>query len=77
MIRNGLLAEFIENLLCQVEEDQLWELYLATALMQDRSFEEWKTGITTNQEKPQPVEEYTPGEAVARAEGILAGFQPF
>lgn len=77
MIQNGLFQEFIDNMLEQENENRLWEIYLATALMQDKSFEEWKAGITADQEKQQPIEEYAPEEAVARAEAILAGFKPF
>lgn len=77
MIRNELFPEFIDNMLEQESEDRLWEMYLATALMQEKSFEEWKAGITAKQEKQEPIEEYAPEEAVARAEEILAGFKPF
>lgn len=78
MIANSMLPEFIDNMLEQNNEDRLWEMYLATALVQDQSFEDWKV-ITTNrgnQDQEQKTE-CTPEEAVAHAEGILAGFQPF
>ncbi|MCM1057734.1 MAG: hypothetical protein NC517_09015 [Firmicutes bacterium] len=79
MIQNDLLPEFIDHMIRQTDEDRLWEMYLATAVMQDKSFEDWKAGITTNRnrEEQEPVTEYTPEEAVKRAEGILAGFKPF
>lgn len=77
MIQNDMLPEFIDNMVQQVDEDRLWEMYLSTALMQDKSFEDWKAVITTNREKQEPVTECTPEEAVIRAEGILAGFKPF
>lgn len=77
MIQNDMLPEFIDNLLKQIDEDRHWELYLATALMQDKSFEDWKDGITTNREEQEPITECTPEEAVVHAEGILAGFRPF
>lgn len=79
MIRNGMLPEFIDNLLQQNDEDRLWEMYLAFALVQEKPFEEWKAGITTNREERDQEQktECTPEEAVAHAEGILAGFKPF
>lgn len=64
-------------MLQQINEDRLWEIYLATALMQDKSFEDWKAVITTNREDQEPIKECTPEEAVAHAEGILAEFKPF
>lgn len=78
MIANGMLSELIDEMLFQNNEDRLWELYLATAIMQDKSFEDWK-GTTTNRESQDQEQktECTPEEAVAHAEGILAGFKPF
>lgn len=77
MVQNDLLPEFIDNMIRQRDEDRLWEMYLATAFMQDKSFVEWKEGITTDWEGQKPAEECTPEDAVIRAEGILAGFKPF
>lgn len=77
MVRNCLFPEFIDHLLAQVGEDRLWQLYLATALIQDKAFQEWKAEITADQEKQETVKEWMPEEAVIRAEGILAGFKPF
>ncbi len=77
MIQNELLPEFIDNMIRQTDEDKRWELYLATALMQDKSFEDWKAAITTNREEQEPLTKCTPEEAIVRAEGILAGFKPF
>lgn len=77
MIQNDMLLEFIDNMIRQTDEDRLWEMYLATAVIQDKSFEDWKAGITTNREEQEPVTECTPEEAVVHAEGILAGFKPF
>lgn len=76
MIQNDMLPEFIDNMLQQNDEDRLWEMYLATALIQDKPFEDWKV-ITTNREEQEQKTECTPEEAVAHAEGILAGFKPF
>lgn len=76
MIQNGMLPEFIDNMLQQNNEDKLWEMYLAVGWMQDKSFDDWKV-ITTNREDQEQKTEYTPEEAVAHAEGILAGFKPF
>ncbi len=78
MIANSMLPEFIDNMLEQNNEDRLWEMYLATALVQDQAFEDWKV-ITTNRENQDQEQktECTPEEAVAHAESILAGFQPF
>ncbi len=40
-----MLPEFIDNLLEQVNEDKLWQLYLAVALLEEKSFSEWKADI--------------------------------
>lgn len=68
----------------QINEDKLWQLYLATALFEDKSFGDWKAAVlsgTTPQNDPagqdSAVNEPTPEEAVAHAESILAGFRPF
>lgn len=72
-----MFPEFIDHMIRQEDEDRLWEMYLATALVQDKPFGEWKAGITADQEKQEPVKECEPEEAVSRAEGILARFRPF
>lgn len=83
MIDNEMLPEFIHNLMEQVNEDKLWQLYLAVALMEDRPFSEWKADIQgsaslpDHAEKKGGKEELAPEEAVMQAEGILSGFKPF
>lgn len=83
MIANGMLPEFIDNLLEQINEDKLWQLYLAIALVEERSFSAWKadilknSGSENNTEKQDGSRELTPEEAVVQAEGILSGFHPF
>lgn len=86
MIENEMLPEFIDNLLEQVNEDKLWQLYLAVALMEEKSFSEWKADILQGSPAGKSVTEtdmadsrqgLTPEEAVAQAEGILSGFHPF
>lgn len=86
MIENGMLPEFIDNLLEQANEDKLWQLYLAMALMEEKSFSEWKADILQGPPAEKSVakadmagnrRELTPEEAVAQAEGILSGFHPF
>ena len=84
MIINGMLPEFIDNMIKQINEDKLWQLYLATALLEDKSFGDWKAaGLvgTTPQGNPagqdSVVNEPTPEEAVAHAESILTGFKPY
>lgn len=68
----------------QINEDKLWQLYLASALMNDKSFADWKAAVMaggTAQENPAGQgsidNEPTPEEAVAHAESILAGFKPY
>lgn len=86
MIENEMLPEFIDNLLEQVNEDKLWQLYLAVALMEEKSFSEWKADILQGPSTGKSVakadmadsgQELTPEEAVAQAENILSGFKPF
>lgn len=86
MIENEMLPEFIDNLLEQVNEDKLWQLYLAVALLEEKSFSEWKADIlqspsaakgTAVADMADSRKELTPEEAVAQAESILSGFKPF
>lgn len=83
MISNEMLPEFIENLIDQDNEDKLWQLYLAVALMEDRSFSAWKADVLQsspvedNRNMTDIRQELTPEEAVVQAEGILSGFNPF
>ncbi len=83
MIANGMLPEFIENLIDQDNEDKLWQLYLAVALMEDRPFSAWKADVLQsslvedNRNMADTRQELTPEEAVVQAEGILSGFNPF
>ncbi|MCX4341322.1 MAG: hypothetical protein OSJ72_16970 [Lachnospiraceae bacterium] len=83
MIANEMLPEFIDNLLEQVNDDKLWQLYLAVALVEERSFSAWKADILRGSSlesgvvKADSSHELTPEEAVVQAEGILSGFHPF
>lgn len=85
MIENEMLPEFIDNLLEQVNEDKLWQLYLAVALLEEKSFSEWKADILQGTPADKSVaqadidsrQELTPEEAVMQAENILSGFKPF
>lgn len=83
MIANGMLPEFIDNLIDQVNEDKLWQLYLAVALIEERPYSIWKADILQRPAKADSTEttkksqELAPEEAVLQAEGILAGFKPF
>lgn len=83
MIENEMLPEFIDNLIEQVNEDKLWQLYLAVALMEERTFGEWKEDVLQGpRSKSSTVmkdrsQELTPEEAVVQAESILSGFKPF
>lgn len=80
-----MLLEFIENMIEQVNEDRLWQLYLAVALVTDKPFGEWKAEIGQRPEQDQAVTgststagmELSPEQAIAQAESILAGFHPF
>lgn len=84
MIANGMLPEFIDNLIEQVNDDKLWQLYLAVALVEERPFSVWKADILRSSDaesgavvKADNRRELTPEEAVLQAEGILSGFHPF
>ncbi len=84
MISSGMLPEFIDNMIEQVNEDKLWQLYLATALMEDRSYSDWKAAVLSgttvkgsSTDGDKVADELTPEKAVSHAEGILAGFKPF
>lgn len=84
MISSGMLPEFIDNMIEQINEDKLWQLYLATALMEDRPYSDWKAAVlsedtvkSSSVDTDSTARELTPEEAVAHAEGILAGFKPF
>lgn len=84
MISSGMLPEFIDNMIEQINEDKLWQLYLATALLEERSFSDWKAAVLSEpMASGSPVSqgstcnETAPEEAVAHAESILAGFKPF
>lgn len=84
MISSGMLPEFIDNMIEQVNEDKLWQLYLATALMEDRPFADWKAAVLSGDtakgssaDRDNTDSELSPEAAVAHAEGILAGFKPF
>ena len=78
-----MLPEFIDNLIEQVNEDKFWQLYLAVALMEEKSFSEWKADILQipsagkSAVKADNRQELTPEEAVIQAESILSGFKPF
>lgn len=83
MIENEMLPEFIDNLLEQVNDDRLWQLYLAVAITVEKPFSAWKAevlqGTVPEREDGNRTgsRELTPEQAVSQAESILAGFNPF
>ena len=51
-----MLPEFIDNLIEQVNEDKLWQRYLAVALLEEKSFSEWKADILQGACRPDPID---------------------
>lgn len=82
MIQNGALCEFITQMLEQIDEERFWQLYLSRALLEERSFKDWRAAACTNskvqekQEQPIPVE-IDVKATVQNAENILQNFKPF
>lgn len=78
-----MLPEFIDNLVEQANEDRLWQLYLAVAVVTDKPFSEWKAEALQGPGHDRPAKdseagrELPPEQAVAQAEGILSRFHPF
>lgn len=80
-----MLPEFIDNLLEQVNDDRLWQLYLAVAITTDKPFREWKADVLQSPVPEREREsrtvsgsrELSPEQAVMQAESILSGFHPF
>lgn len=78
MIESSMLPGFIDQMIESANEDKLWQLYLATALWEDRPFSDWKAAVLDSATGESTAgQEITPEAAVAHAENILAGFKPF
>lgn len=72
------LDEVVEEIFKIDDEEKQWELYVNTALLNDKSFEEWKNvgKKVSNQEE---TEEFTDDEletAINNSQNILKGFDP-
>lgn len=74
MIQNGALCEFITQMLEQIDEERFWQLYLSRALLEDRSFKDWRAAACTNSKVQ---EKHDVKATVQNAENILQNFKPF
>lgn len=70
LLPSELLGFFVELLETESEE-KLWDMYLATLLMSDLSFEGFKSKLTKGKSKKLKEPEYTDEELYAKAENIL------
>lgn len=76
----GGLADFIRMCVNQDDEDKMWQLYLSRALIEEKSFVEWKQDMLSGIRKTESRKETTQEDAkaaVQHAENILANFKPF
>lgn len=77
-IENNKLSQFIDMLLKKRDEEMAWEMYLATAMVNSKSFNEWKEELLKSDIKKNTIK-MTKREIDAeleKAENILQNFKP-
>ena len=78
-IENSKLIEFVDMLLKKQDEEKLWEIYVATAIFNEKSFEDWKKEVLkakTYNPKMQIISAKKSKEIIAKSEDILRVFKP-
>lgn len=78
-IENSNLSELIDMLLKKQDEEKLWEMYLATAMVNEKSFEDWKKEIldlNKKKNKPKTMSKQEQREIIDSSQKILSGFKP-
>lgn len=82
VIGYGQMDEFVKTMIEQIDEENLWELYLHQ-IIKEQSFEEWKNSLMANTEKEvertQEENSVTQDEinaAVQKSQVILENFVP-
>ncbi|MCI8654969.1 MAG: hypothetical protein HFJ48_03730 [Clostridia bacterium] len=78
VIENSNFDNFIDMLLKKQDEEKLWEMYLATAIINEKSFEEWKKEIlgTKNKTNYKAMTKKEYEKTIQKSEEILRGFKP-
>ena len=78
LIESGSFCSGIDELFNLKNEDRLWELYLATIPLNDKSYEDWKKENVKNNKTSVEKEittEYVE-TAIKKSQNILSNFNP-
>lgn len=82
VIGYGQMDEFVKTMMKQIDEENLWELYLHQ-IIKEQSFEEWKDSMISNVEKEDDrtwkessVTQDEINAAVRKSQVILENFVP-
>lgn len=76
LISQGRLCEGIDTIYKQIDEENMWELYLSIPV-KEKSYEEWKNEVlTTNQEETTFEVAEDIEEVKNKSRNILKNFKP-
>lgn len=76
-IENSELSELIEMLITKQDEEKLWEMYLSTAVFNEKSFEEWKKDVMgQDRRNVRAMSMAEKNMIIEESKNILSGFKP-
>ncbi len=77
-IENGKLCELVDTLIKKRDEEMMWDMYLATLLHNNKSFNEWKKEIlgTSTSNKATKMSKKEIDATIKKSQRILCGFKP-
>ena len=78
VISNNKLDEFVDMLIKKVDEEKLWEVYLASIYVNTKSFDDWKKELSKNKlnENIQKMSKKEIDATINKSKEILSGFKP-
>ena len=78
VISNNELDNFFDMLIKKVDEEKLWEVYLASIYVNQKSFDDWKKELTENNSNVNmsKMSKREIDATIKKSQEILSGFKP-
>lgn len=78
VISNNNLDEFVDMLIKKTDEEKLWEVYLASIYVNQKSFDDWKKELTkdSSNENVPKMSKKEIDATIKKSQEILSGFKP-
>lgn len=76
VMENNELDQFVDMLITKVDEEKLWEVYLASIYVNQKSFDDWKKEIRKESIDVPRMSKREIDATIKKSQEILSGFKP-